>query len=168
MSRNDLVRKSLSLALTTQYNTQCVVPDMRLPWSGNLTKLIFSGKFLATTGSNTRTFYPEIQIWRLREDSNGDTYDKIESVGYSTVPEFSGDVNVYQYTFEIPLPVQEGDVLGYYQPPSSDSLMGVVSIEDRGPQNYCLFNYNPDTITLSRSIVGKSTRTPLINFEYGN
>ena len=164
------MRKSLSLALVTVYNTLYVVPDMKFPETGNVTKILFSGQYLDTTGSNSRQYYPEIHIWRLQDNSGGlggDTYRKVGKIGYRIAPVFSEQVNVYQYKLEIPLSVQEGDVLGYYQPPSSESLMGLVSIEDRGQENYFLYGQNPDTITLSSPTVGKSMRTPLINFQYG-
>ena len=134
-------------------------------------KFTFSGQFLPLTGSNSRELYPEIQVWRLSQNesdpqSSGDTYVKLASIGNQTAPRFSGYINVYEYVLETPWPVEEGDVLGYYQPPSSASLMGLVAVNDERTDNYYLFGQNPDVFTLSSKFVGKSTRTPLISFEY--
>ena len=168
ISHNNLVRKSLQLALETSYNMLYIVPDMKFPRSGNITKILFSGVFLDTTGSDTRTQYPELQVWQLQNPSDsGDTYRKIDAIGYTIAPEFSKHVNVYEFKLNSSLFVQKGDILGYYQPPSSDSVMGLVSIEDRGPYNYFLFGQNPNTVTLSSPYLGKCKRTPLVNFVYG-
>ena len=146
---------------------------MQFPRRGNVTKFVFSGHYLELTGSNTRDLFPEIQVWRQDRDGNHDdggdiSYVKISSVGYNATPSFSQHANVYEYVLESPLAVQEGDILGYYQPPSSDSLMGLVSVENLGQGiSYFLFGQNVDRIALSSSAVGKYTRTPLISFEYG-
>ena len=160
------MRKSLPLALVTHYNVLYIVPDMIFPQTGNITKFFFSGHHLKLLGSNSLEFYPEIQVWRL-QDSGGDTYTKVGAVGYETAPIFSRQVNVYEYVPEIPLYIQEGDVIGYYQPPSSKSLMGLVSIEDERSDGHYLFGQNPDSIVLSSPAVAHSKRTPLINFEIG-
>ena len=58
------------------------------------------------------------------------------------------------------------DTQGYYQPPSSVSVMGLVAVNDGMRESYFLYGQNPDEFTLSDGAVGKYTRTPLINFEY--
>ena len=167
ISYSNLVRKAFSLALITDYNLLHVIPDMKFPRTGNITRIFFSGIFLDPTVSNTRQYYPEIQVWRLQNGTSGDMYMKVGAIGYVTAPTFSQWINVYEYTMEIPLFVQEGDVLGYYQPPSSESLMGLVSVEGKGSGDYFLYGQNPDSVVLSSPAVGRYMRTPLINFEYG-
>ena len=158
--------RALSLALITDYNLLHIIPELKFPQTGNITKIVFSGQFLDPTVSNTRQYYPEIQVWRL-QNGTSDTYVKVGAVGYVTAPTFSRWINVYEYTMETPLSVQEGDVFGYYQPPSSESLMGLVSIEGKGYGDYFLYGQNPDSVLLSSPAVGMYLRTPLINFEYG-
>ena len=58
-------------------------------------------------------------------------------------------------------------MLGYYQPPLSVSIMGLVAVNDGMRESYFLYGQNPDEFTLSDGAVGKYTQTPLINFEYG-
>lgn len=166
ISHDNLVRKSLQLALDTSYNMLYIVPDMKFTRTGNVTRILFSGKFLDNTGDEaSRTHYPEIQVWRLQNSS--DNYRKVNTIGYTVAPKFSGDVNVYEFKLNTSLFVQKGDVLGYYQPPSSESVMGLVSIENRGPYNYFLFGLNPESVTLSSPYVGRFKRTPLVKFIYG-
>ena len=74
---------------------------------------------------------------------------------------------MYEFKVETELYVEEGDVLGYYQPPSSVSIMGLVTVSDGMRESYFLYGQNPDEFTLSDGAVGKYTRSPLINFEYG-
>lgn len=171
ISLRNLKRKSLPLALITDFNRLNIVPTLQFPKSGKIVKFTFSGQFLPLTGSNSRELYPEIQVWRLSQNksdpqSSGDNYIKLASIGNQTAPRFSGYINVYEFVLETPLPVEEGDVLGYYQPPSSSSLMGLVAVNNERTDNYYLFGQNPDVFTLSSKFVGKSTRAPLISFEY--
>ena len=116
--------RALSLALITDYNLLHIIPELKFPQTGNITKITFSGEFLDPTVSNTRQYYPELQVWRL-QNGTSDTYVKVGAVGYVTPPTFSQWVNVYEYTMKTSLSVQEGDVFGYYQPPSvTISCMG--------------------------------------------
>ena len=122
-------------------------------------------------GAESKELYPEISVWRLSKShnatlsSNGDTYVKVASITNSTTPKFSGRINVYE--FETQLYVEEGDVLGYYQPPSSESLIALVAVNDGRTESHFLFGQNPSVISFSNKAVGKSTRAPLISFEYG-
>ena len=163
MSDSELAKKSLSLALSPNYNIQCVIPDMKLPRSGNLTRLLFAGIYL--TRSNDRINYPEIQFWRHEEGSNT-TYEKIASTEITGPPQFTGDLNVYQFTFEPPLAVSEGDSLGYSQFPANVSVMGLISVQDRGLINHCLTGETPSVMDLSDAAVQQIMSTPLINFEF--
>ena len=170
VSLNDLRSKSLPLAFTTDFNTLNIVPSLKFSKSGNISKFVFGGRFL--TMANSRQLYPEIQVWRLSKNesdpqSNTDNYIRVTLIGNETAPTFSGRINVYEFIFDTPFSVQEGDVLGYYQPPSSSSLMGLVAVDDGRTDSYYLFGQNPSEVTLSSRAVGKSTRTPLISFEYG-
>ena len=173
MSYSELVSNSLKLSLVTEYNKLYIIPDMRFTQTGNISKFIFSGQYLELVGSNSRQFYPEIQVWRRLQNgtnsqSTEEKFVKVYAVGYEREPIFSGEINVYLYELKTPLEVEEGDVFGYYQPPSSDSLMGLVAVDNQlGPEAYYLLGSNPDTIELTSSAVGKLRRTPLINFEYG-
>ena len=168
MTSSDLVSKSLSLSLSTDlmFNFACVVPDLQFPCDGLLSKLSFVGQFLQSPPPDSH-LYPELQIWRVQGGSNNDTYVKVTTTGTSSAPQFTGHLNVYQFIFDPPVEVKEGYVLGYHQPPSSLSRLGLVSIQDKGPENYCIFGQNPATLFTQSNTVSSFTRTPLVAFEYG-
>ena len=140
------------------------------PKSGNISKFLFSGYFLPA--SDARQLYPQIQIWRLSKNESDPqlisyNYIRVYSIGNDTAPTFSGRINVYEFILETPWCVEDEDVLGYYQPPSLASLMRLVAVDDGKTESYNLIGQNPSDVTLSSTAVGKSTRTPLISFEYG-
>ena len=164
MTPSDLARKSLTLALSTDlmFNSACVVPDIQFPRDGLLSKLTFVGEFLQS--SSDRELYPELQIWRVQE---GSIYVKANTTGTTSPPHFTNHLNVYELSFDPPVAAEEGYVLGYYQPPSSVSRLGLVSIQDKGPENYCVFGQNPDTLSTQSTAVASFIRTPLVTFEYG-
>ena len=168
MTPRDLAKKSFSLAFSTDliFNFACVVPDLQFPHDGLLSKLSFVGQFLQSPPPDN-TLYPELQIWRVQGGSNNDTYVKVTTTGVTSAPQFTGHLNVYEFIFDPPVEVKEGYVLGYYQPPSSLSRLGLVTIQDKGPENYCIFGQNPATLSTQSSAVSSFTRTPLVTFVYG-
>ena len=168
MTPNDLTRKSLTLSLSTDLilNFACVVPDLQFPRDGLLSKLSFVGQFLQSPPPDN-TLYPELQIWRVQGGSNNDTYVRVTATGTSSAPQFTGHLNVYDLRLDPPVEVKEGYVLGYYQPPSLLSRLGLVTIQDKGPENYCVFGQNPATLFTQSNTVSSFTHTPLVSFEYG-
>ena len=91
---------------------------------------------------------------------------KVTTTGVTSAPQFTGHLNVYEFIFDPPVEVKEGYVLGYHQPPYTESRLGLVTIQGKGPENYCVFGENPDTSTQS-STVKILTHTPFVTFEYG-
>ena len=168
MTPSDLVRKSLSLAFSTDlmFNFTCVVPDLQFPCDGLLSKLSFVGQFLQSSPPDSEC-YPELQIWRVQGGSNNDTYVKVTTTDTTSAPQFTGHLNVYEFSFDPPVEVKEGYVLGYYQPPSSLSRLRLVTIQDKGPENYCIFGQNPATLFTQSNTVSGFTQTPLVTFVYG-
>ena len=168
MTPSDLARKSFTLSLSTDFifNFACVVPDLQFPRDGLLSKLSFVGQFLQSPPRDSQ-LYPELQIWRVQGGSNNDAYVKVTTTGTSSAPQFTGHLNVYEFIFDPPVEVKEGYVLGYYQPPSSLSRLGLVSVQDKGPENYCIFGQNPATLFTQSNAVSSFIRTSLVTFEYG-
>lgn len=97
-------------------------------------------------GNGQSTSYSELQLWRKVDFDDEQRYTK---VAYSSI-KIDGDKmssNVYEYTPETPLQFKEGDILGFYQPNSTERL--VYYQEDDGPVNYQEdLNYAPSTFTL--------------------
>ena len=169
MTPSDVVRKSITLSLSTNeiFNLACVVPSVQFPRDGFLSKLLFVGQFLQFSPPESE-LYPELQIWKVQENSsNNDTYVRVTATGTSSAPQFTGHLNVYELSFDPPVEVKEGYVLGYHQPPYTESRLGLVTIQGKGPENYCVFGENPDTLSTQSNTVKILTHTPLVSFEYG-
>ena len=96
------------------FSAQVIVPDTTFTCNGS----ILSWTFGARWEGNSETF-TELQIWR----SSGDgSYTK---VGSTTIMTEVNTTGLYQYPLSSPLPFQAGDILGYFQPATSTSQLGL-------------------------------------------
>ena len=99
-----------------EYNSQRqqISPEIKITCNGLITKWIVGAEW---TSSTSRYLYPELQVWR---NVGNETYRKISGT-YVFFP-FSARANrIYEYTKFAPIPVESGDVLGIFIPPSSPS-----------------------------------------------
>ena len=97
------------------FSAQVIVPDTTFTCNGS----ILSWTFGARWEGNSETF-TELQIWR----SSGDgSYTK---VGSTTIMTEESATRLYQYPLSSPLPFQAGDILGYYQPATLTSQLGLL------------------------------------------
>ena len=95
-------------------NSQAIVPGMTFKCSGSISSWTFGAGW---HGSGNTESYTELQIWR----SSGDgSYTK---VGSTTIMTEENTTQLYEYPLSSPLPFQEGDILGYYQPSLSRSQL---------------------------------------------
>ena len=95
-------------------NFQALVPGMNFTCSGNIRSWMFGAGWMDNVGER---LFTELQIWR----SNGDgSYTK---VGSTTIMTEENTTQLYEYPLSSPLPFQEGDILGYYQPHGSRSQL---------------------------------------------
>ena len=109
---------------------QQITPDMRFTCDGMITKWIIG----ADWGSgDDDTLYPELQIWRT---IGNDTYQKIS--GTFITPPTENTNRLYEYDDFSPIPVQTGDILGAFIPPTSMSRLRVFSEDMNTPINYYL------------------------------
>ena len=118
---------------------QRIIPSIAFRCSGSITKWIVAARWRS---GGRRTYYPELQIWRTNLTSG--LYDKIRASTLSATAENAN--SVYEYTPSSPLPFQEGDFLGIFQPDSSTSRLRVYYIDNVGPPNYY---YDPDDLDLN-------------------
>ena len=96
------------------FSTQVIVPDTTFTCNGS----ILSWTFGAQWEGNSETF-TELQIWR----SSGD--GSYTNVGSTTIMTEENTTELYQYPLSSPLPFQAGDILGYFQPATSTSQLGL-------------------------------------------
>ena len=123
-----------------------IVTGMRFTCSGSLTSLLLGVDIRPPGGS--RNLYPEVQIWRKRSGSSTN-YDR---QGRQEIRLAAGDFSpdgVLQYNLTTPLPFQNGDVLGVWQPASSSSVVRLYHDgQTGGPLSYET-NFNPSAITIN-------------------
>lgn len=105
-----------------------IYPETYFTCNGNILSWTFGARW---TGLNQ---FPELQIWR---SSGNESYTK---VGSTTIITERNLTNIYKYPLSPPLSFQEGDILGYYQPPTGDSLLHLQYEIDGQPQRVYHFN----------------------------
>ena len=116
---------------------QRIIPSNNFTCNGSITKWIVAAKWENGGG---HTYFPELQIWRAGTFS----YIKVNSSTLSATSE--NQSNVYEHIPSSPLPFQEGDFLGIFQPDRDTSRLRVYYIDKIGPINYY---YDPDSINLN-------------------
>ena len=115
---------------------QRIIPSIAFRCSGSITKWIVAARWEDGGG---RVYFPELQIWRTVVTN---LYRKISASTFSATAENAS--NVYEYTPSSPLPFQEGDFLGIFQPSGTASRLRVYYVDSVGPPNYY---YDPDRNT---------------------
>ena len=113
---------------------QRIIPSISFTCSGSITKWIVAAKWENGGG---HTYFPELQIWRPGTILH-------RKVGASTLSAASENgSNVYEYVPSSPLPFQEGDFLGIFQPDKDTSRLRAYYVDKIGPPNYY---YDPDSL----------------------
>ena len=138
------------------FSVQAIVPDTTFTCNGS----ILSWTFGARWEGNSETF-TELQIWR----SSGDgSYTK---VGSTTIMTEASATGLYQYPLSSPLPFQAGDILGYFQPATSTSQLGLYHEEVTTINNRIVLLASPAS---QFNIAGTSVLIyqPMIDVETGN
>ncbi len=111
VSRETLQERSMFLGAFSLSEGQ----DQRIFPSLNITcpTIIRSFRIIASTvvGNN---LYPALQLWRP-ENEMGTEFTKIHETAADLKPVFGSDSNLYQ-SISLSVPVERGDVFGYYQP----------------------------------------------------
>ena len=98
--------------LDTLDSRQVLIPDINFTCNGTITRWIIGARWEGLSPAHT-----ELQIWR-RNSNMENTYTKVNATTLMIGSESSSEV--YEYVLETPLAFKEGDILGYFQPPSSE------------------------------------------------
>ena len=119
-----MITKSRDITKVIKYESEVTryFPSLHVTCDGNVTHIIVGGRI--KTGRNDVN-EPNIQLWR---SSVLDYTITISSQYYSI------STNLYQYNLPTPVPVQNGDYLGIYQPSNGHFI--IYQQELNGPQNY--------------------------------
>ena len=96
--------------LETRDRRQVVIPDINFSCNGTITRWIVGARWRGNTNA-----YTELQIWRRTSTTN--QYMKVNGTSIMVSGQNTSEV----YELETSLAFQEGDVLGYFQPPDMRS-----------------------------------------------
>lgn len=149
---------------------QIIFPNISFTCNGSVAKLIVGVDEIKDTGSPHETSKdkvplaaPEVQIWR-KNQSDSNSYIKIESIPLNTTQVNQSIVEIIPL---FPIRVQEGDILGVYQPSHSRTGLSIKYQKHDGPINYVASNRN--SALSSFSLVDRTTRRrynyPLVTME---
>ena len=84
---------------------------------------------------------PEVQIWRKSsQNESEDSYVKIDSIPLNTT--IKNRSSVVELNLHPPIRVQEGDILGVYQPRYNESSLSIRYQVRDGPINYAVEQQN--------------------------
>ena len=132
-----------------------VIPGLSFTCTGTITSLLL-GADVRTEVNGSRDQYPEVQIWRT---GSFDSYVRRSRTNITLTVGNSSTDGVLQYNLANPISIQDGNLLGVYQPPESDSVVRLYYIDDpsapvanfrnnsNAPLNFILPSANPATIS---------------------
>ena len=115
---------------------QRIIPRIAFRCNGSITKWIVAARW---RNGEDRTNFPELQIWRATA-----TTGRYRKISASTLTATTNNASsVYEHTPSSPIPFQEGDILGIFQPSRAASRLRVYYVNNVGPINYY---YDPDDL----------------------
>lgn len=141
-------------------NRQAIIPEIMFTCNGTITTWIFGGQW---NGQIVASASPELQIWR----SNGNgSYNRVGSTEINVTE--SNTTRLYWYHLSPNLTFQEGDILGFYQPQSSESPLRLRLAVRMDPlQTVYLRLGNQDTEFATTCSSCKRMLNVLVNVETG-
>ena len=114
LERIRAVQRRRDLTDYEHISLHAIIPGISFACSGDISSWTFGAEWYGNTES-----YTELQIWR---SSGNGSYTKVDS---TTIMTEQNTIKLYKYPLSSPLPFQEGDVLGYYQPSRSRGQLGL-------------------------------------------
>jgi len=114
----------------TRERQQRIIPGIHFTCTGMLTKWIVGAQRTLIRATN----HLQLQIWRQRSPTSN-TFDR---TNFSDLTDLNttDDLNVYEYTPNPPLQFQANDLLGLFQPRSTDTQAVVYYQVGGGPRNF--------------------------------
>ena len=122
---------------------QAIFPQVNFTCSGSILSWVFGAQWEGNTDSFT-----ELQIWR--PGSEDGFYTKVANTTIVTE-----EIRSKFYQLSSPLAFQAGDVLGFYQPATSNSqLRLLVELQGRGVEHQLRYYYDAESPDRELSISG--------------
>ena len=115
--------------LSENGNTERFFPDIGFTCNGNITHIIIGAE------NNARMELPQIRFWRLSDEGEYEQTGSSYSLVYSDA-NYPSTTNLRWYNLSQPIQVENGDVLGIYQPMEMRSDMVLYFQQVSGPPNY--------------------------------
>jgi len=117
-------------SVRTHGRQQRIIPGIHFTCTGMLTKWIIGAQRTLTQSIS----HLQLQIWRQSRQTNN-RYDRIN---FSDLTDLNAtdDLNVYEYVSNSPLQFQANDLLGLFQPRSTDTQAVVYYQVGGGPRNF--------------------------------
>ena len=127
ISSDEIKIQAREITMVRGYNNNDrFFPDIGFTCNGSITHIIIG----AENGDETEL--PQIRFWRL---SDGGEYEQT-GTNYSLVYNDASTTNLRWYNLSQPIQVQNGDVLGIYQPMELNSDLRLYYQERSGPPNH--------------------------------
>ena len=139
------------------YDRQLIIPNTTFTQNGSVVRWTFAAQYNASA-----TQYPELQVWR--ETTTG----RYMKVGSTLIMEAIQTVylNVYEYVLDPPLQVLAGDVLGIYQPSSTNSHVHLLFLSDSNHVNWYTEVSRPqDFFVVTGSLINNVLPLVAVSFE---
>ena len=121
--------------VTTKEKELRLFPNITFTCNGFITKWIVGAGNANLSNSNNS----QLQIWR--RGSSDTTYNRIASS--FLIHNETSHSNIHEVISNPPLEIQEGDILGVYQPNGDNNLLKLYYQENTGPLNYLESIINP-------------------------
>ena len=130
ISSNEIKIQAREITCVRDYcDIQRYFPDIGFTCDGNITHIIIGAE---EDGENELS---QILLWRLLDGGEYEQTGPTYSLVYNDANDPS-TTNLRWYNLSQPIQVQNGDVLGIYQPHQHDSDMRLYYQENSGPPNY--------------------------------
>ena len=110
-------------------NKERYFPDIGFTCNGNITHIIIGAE------DRDKTQLPQIYFWRLSDEGQYEQTGSFYSLVYNDANDPS-TTNLRWYNLSQPIQVQNGDVLGIYQPRKMNSDLTIYYQKESGPPNY--------------------------------
>lgn len=108
-----------------------LMPNATFNRSGSILSLVLAVSIRTVT--NSRNSYPQIHLWRPTNDTQG-AYVKVNGSERRIIlgPSDFSTSGIIEYPLDPPIKFVEGDILGCFQPPASQSVVRMYSITQPG------------------------------------
>ena len=147
------------------HNEQRLFPEMAFTCSGNITQWTYVGG--ERTVEAEKIYHPMLQIWRQVDKT---AYVNSQSTSLFISYESRDRANIHIVNANPPLRVEEGDILGIYQPPESSVI--VYYQETSGPINLAMdrvfssTSSGPAPTSVFGLVTAQANDWPLITIEF--